>query len=74
MQYISQIEVLFFGSYSEFTINCDQKNCFEEESCIDDTGANCCYDYKEGSRYILAGKHLFKVEDYEVFELEFIEF
>ena len=63
-----------FGGNSEFTINCDQKNCFEEESCCDDTGVHCCYDYKEGSKHILAGKCYFKVEDYEVLELEFIEF
>ena len=61
-----------YGIYSEFTINLGSKNCFKEESCCDDTGLSCCYDYEEGSKYILAGKYKFKVLDYEVFELEFI--
>ena len=48
-------------------------NCFKEESCCDDTGSRCCYDYEKGSKYILAGNFYFKILDYEVFELEFIE-
>ena len=60
------------GSGSEFTINLDSLNCFKEESCCDDTGSRCCYDYRKGKN-ILAGKYLFKILDYEVFELEFNE-
>ena len=62
-----------YSEGSEFTINYASLNCFKEESCCDDTGNHCCYDYEEGSQNILAGKFKFKVLDYEVFELEFIE-
>ena len=62
-----------YASGSEFNINVDGKNCFKEDSCFDDTGSSCCYDYGE-EKHVLAGKKKFQVLDYEVFELEFVEF
>ena len=61
-----------FASGSEFNINVDGKNCFEENSCYDDTGSSCCYDYGK-EKHLLAGQKEFRVSDYEVFNLEFIE-
>ena len=61
------------ASFSEFHISVDGKNCFEEISCIDGTGSTCCYDYGEARKSILAGTKYFKILDYEVFELEFLD-
>ena len=60
-----------FGQSSEFSISI---NCLEEENSWDDTGKSCCYDYEKRRKSVLAGREKFKVLDYEVFELKFIEF